>query len=88
LLLEPGVDNDVPGLYDCVVLELPGWWPAGNANGLGDRVGDDGSGDGEGVLANGDNGMCPTDFRRFGEWMLLAAVWSLCLRPCNVEGLW
>lgn len=25
LLLEPGVDNDVPGLYDCVVLELPGW---------------------------------------------------------------
>ncbi|KDR09691.1 hypothetical protein L798_15621 [Zootermopsis nevadensis] len=25
LLPEPGVDNDVPGLYDCVVLELPGW---------------------------------------------------------------
>jgi len=52
-----------------VVLELPGWCPAGNANGLGDRVGDDddGSGDGEGVLANGDNGICPTDFRRFGE---------------------
>lgn len=25
LFPEPGVDNEVPGLYDCVVLELPGW---------------------------------------------------------------
>lgn len=36
----------------------------GKASGDGDRVGDDDSGDGDGVRANGDNGMCPTDLRR------------------------
>lgn len=40
----------------------------GNASGEGERVGDVvGNGDGDGVRANGDNGMCPTDFRRFDE---------------------
>lgn len=39
----------------------------GNASGDGERVGDAGNGDGLGVRANGDNGMCPTDFRRFDE---------------------
>lgn len=45
----------------------------GNASGDGDRVGDVfvpdvvGNGEGDGVRANGDNGMCPTDFRRFDE---------------------
>lgn len=80
-------------------MELPGWWPTGNASGLGDRVGDDGSGDGDGVLAKGDNGICPTDFRRLGtlvEQDGLAACrvleqpveCSLCLRPCRVDGRW
>lgn len=41
------------------------------AKGLGDRVGDEEIGDGDGVLAKGLNGMCPTDFLRFGEWILL-----------------
>lgn len=84
------------GLYDCVVLELPGWCPTGNANGLGDLVGEAGSGDGEGVRARGDRGMWPTDLRRLGTLEGLAAcrvfeqalVCSLCLRPCRVEGLW
>ena len=30
-------------------------------------VGDEGRGEGEGVLASGDKGMWPTDFRREGE---------------------
>lgn len=87
----PGVDRDEPGLYDCVVLELPGWCTAGKASGdgEGERVGDDGRGDGDGVRASGDSGMWPTDFRRpDGEWMLLAALCSLCLRPCSVDGRW
>lgn len=57
------------GEYDCVVLELPGWCPTGNANGLGDLVGDAGNGDGDGVLANGLNGICPTDFLRLGTFV-------------------
>lgn len=64
-----------PGLYDCVVLDDPGWCPAGGggkARGLGDRVGDEGTGDGDGVLAKGDRGMWPTDLRRFGEWTMPA----------------
>lgn len=53
-------------LIECI--NLPGWWTiVGNASGDGDLVGDAGSGDGDGVLANGDNGMWPTDFRRFDE---------------------
>ncbi len=107
---------NTPGLYDCVVLLDPGWWPTGKANGDGERVGDDGSGDGDGVRANGDNlpgrwvkinwnknlminyGMCPTDLRRFGPELLVVVcnpllletpvVWSLCLRPCSVDGRW
>lgn len=71
-----------------MVLELPGWWPVGKASGEGLRVGDAGSGDGEGVRANGDNGMWPTDLRRPGECRLLAAECSLCLRPCSVDGRW
>ena len=37
------------------------------AKGLGDRVGDEEIGEGEGVLARGLSGMCPTDLRRLGE---------------------
>lgn len=29
-------------------------------------MGEEGNGDGDGVLANGDNGMWPTDLRRLG----------------------
>lgn len=87
----------LPGLYDCVVFDEPGWCPTGNANGLGDRVGDAGIGDGDGVLANGESGMCPIDFRRLGAAfegivcnpfaVLLLLLCSLCLSPCNVDGL-
>lgn len=38
-----------------------------NAKGLGDRVGDEDMGEGDGVRAKGLNGMCPTDFLLFGE---------------------
>lgn len=84
----PAFDSSDDGLYDCVVLELPGWWPAENVSGLGDRVGDCGSGLGDGVRASGDSGMCPTDLRRFGECRFLVAECSLCLSPCNVDGRW
>lgn len=83
-----GLDSKDDGLYDCVVLELPGWWPAENVSGLGDRVGDCGSGDGDGVRASGDRGMCPTDLRRLGECRFLVTECSLCLSPCNVDGRW
>lgn len=83
-----GVDNSDDGLYDCVVLELPGWWPVENVKGLGDRVGDCGSGEGDGVLARGDSGICPTDLRLFGECKFLVTECSLCLSPCRVDGLW
>lgn len=70
----------------------------GNAKGLGDLVGEAGNGEGEGVLANGERGICPTDFLLLctaGEQTGPAAckafghpvVWSLCFRPCKVEGL-
>jgi len=85
----PGLDDvSDDGLYDCVVLELPGWWPDENVSGLGDRVGDCGSGDGEGVRASGDSGIWPTDLRRFGECRFLVAECSLCLSPCSVDGRW
>lgn len=71
-----------------MVLELPGWWPAENVRGLGDRVGDCGKGDGDGVRASGDSGMCPTDLRLFGECRFLVAECNLCLSPCNVDGRW
>lgn len=83
-----GADSSEDGLYDCVVLELPGWWPAENVSGLGDRVGDCGSGDGDGVRASGDSGMWPTDLRLLGECRFLVAECSLCLSPCNVDGRW
>lgn len=38
----------------------------GNAKGLGDLVGDAGKGEGEGVRASGESGMCPTDFLLLG----------------------
>ena len=47
----------LPGEKDWVALEEPGWWPSGTASGLGDRVGDTGRGEGDGVLASGDRGM-------------------------------
>lgn len=71
-----------------MVLELPGWCPDEKINGLGDLVGDWGSGDGDGVLAKGDNGMCPTDLRRLGECKFFVTECSLCFKPCNVEGRW
>jgi len=81
-------DVNDDGLYDWVVLELPGWWPDENVSGLGDRVGDCGSGDGDGVRANGDSGIWPTDLRRLGECRFLVAECSLCLSPCSVDGRW
>ena len=57
----------VDGLYDCVVFELPGWWPVGNMSGLGERVGEEGNGEGDGVRASGDKGMWPIDLRRLGD---------------------
>lgn len=50
-----------------MVLEDPGWCPMGRARGEGDRVGEMGIGEGEGVRARGDRGMWPTDFLRDGE---------------------
>lgn len=85
---ELGVDSSEDGLYDCVVFELPGWWPAEKVSGLGERVGDCGSGDGDGVRANGDSGMWPTDLRRLGECRFLVTECSLCLSPCSVDGRW
>lgn len=80
-------------------MDEPGWWPTGKANGDGERVGEDGSGEGDGVRANGDigySGMCPTDLRRFGPELVVDVcdpllletpdVCSLCFRPCSVEG--
>lgn len=96
-LLDPlPLFGNPPGLYDWVVLDEPGWWPTtGNANGEGDRVGEAGKGDGEGVRASGDNGMCPTDFLRLGtdvevvcKFFVLPVVCSLCFNPCKVDGLW
>jgi len=83
--------REAPGLYDWVVLELPGWWPAAKASGEGegDLVGDTGrgrgNGEGDGVLARGESGMWPTDFL-LAE--LLLAECSLCLSPCSVDGRW
>jgi len=57
----------LPGEKVWVTLLEPGWWPSGKASGDGERVGETGRGDGDGVRANGDNGMCPTDFLRDGE---------------------
>lgn len=57
-------------------------------SGLGDLVGDDGNGEGEGVRASGDSGICPMDLRRLGECKFLVLGASLCLRPCKDEGLW
>lgn len=44
-------------------------------------------GDGDGVRANGDNGICPTDFLRFGELGALFFTCNLYLRPCSDDGL-
>ena len=78
-------------LYVCVVFEAPGtWWAAsgdGKANGEGERVGESGMGDGDGVRANGDKGIWPTDFLRFGEWGVFVLTCNLYLRPCRDEGL-
>lgn len=82
-----------------MVLELPGWCPIGKARGLGDLVGDAGKGEGEGVRARGERGICPTDFlllgtvaeqdgpdvcRAFGQ----PVECNLCFKPCKVEGRW
>lgn len=88
-------DSEAPGLKTCVECELPaGWctWWMGNASGLGERVGDTGSGcccgrgDGDGVRARGDSGMCPADFLRDGECRLFAFDSRLFLSPCSDDG--
>ena len=80
----------LPGEKVWVALDDPGWWPqeSGRASGDGVRVGEmgGGSGPGEGVRASGDSGMCPTDFRREGEWRFLVLMCSLCLSPCRELG--
>lgn len=40
-----------------MVLEEPGWWPMGRDRGEGERVGETGRGEGEGVRASGERGM-------------------------------
>ena len=60
----------LPGEKVWVALDDPGWCPeSGSARGEGVRVGEMGGamGPGLGVLASGDRGMWPTDFRREGE---------------------
>lgn len=51
-------------------------------------MGDCGNGDGDGVRANGDSGIWPTDLRLFGECRFFVAECSLCLSPCSVDGRW
>jgi len=80
------LEREVPGENVWVALEEPGWWPRGRARGEGDLVGEMGRGLGEGVLARGERGMWPTDFRLDGECKFLVLIWSLCLRPCREEG--
>lgn len=46
----------------------------GNASGDGERVGEAGNGLGDGVRANGDRGMCPTDLRRKSDLELLGTL--------------
>jgi hypothetical protein len=64
----------------------------GKASGLGERVGETGSGcccgkgEGDGVRASGESGMCPADFRLDGECMFLATECNLFLRPCRDDG--
>lgn len=61
----------------------------GKANGLGDLVGDTGIGgwgDGEGVRASGDRGMCPADLRRLGECIFFATECNLFFSPWSDEG--
>ena len=60
-------EKEEPGENVWVAWEEPGWWPRGSDRGEGDLVGELGSGEGEGVLARGERGMWPTDFRREGE---------------------
>ena len=78
-------------LYVWVVLDAPGtWWQAsgdGKASGEGERVGESGIGDGDGVRANGDSGIWPTDFLRLGECGVLVLTCNLYLSPCKEEGL-
>lgn len=76
-----------PGENVCVACEDPGWWPRGRDRGEGDRVGEEGRGEGEGVLARGERGMWPTDFRREGECKFLVLMCNLCLSPCSELGL-
>lgn len=48
-----------------VIVVVVGRMRVKSANGDGERVGDAGGiGDGDGVRASGDSGMCPTDLRR------------------------
>jgi len=72
------------------VLDDPGWCPdkgGGHARGEGDLVGDSQvAGDGEGVLARGERGMCPTDFLLLGECSVFDLTCSLCFKPCRDEG--
>jgi len=68
------LERDVPGENVWVALEDPGWWPRGRARGEGDLVGEIGRGLGDGVLAKGDRGMCPTDLRRDGECKFLVLM--------------
>lgn len=50
-------------------------------------MGDEGRGEGDGVLARGDKGMWPTDFRREGECRFFVFMCSLCFSPWREEGL-
>lgn len=56
-----------------------------NAKGLGLLVGDGGTGDGDGVLARGDNGILCTDFLLCGDFIL--PVFLCFASPCRELGL-
>lgn len=45
-------------------------------------------GEGEGVLASGESGMTQTDFLRLDDGDFPEPiVWSLCFKPCRLDGL-
>ena len=71
------------GIVFCGWFEAPAWWVWPTAKGLGLRVGETGIGEGEGVLARGDNGMLCTDFLRWGDFKLWV---RLCFKPARVLG--
>lgn len=82
-----GSKGDGWGLYVWIWDESPAsrpavFWSTIKVKGEGDRVGEVVSGEGDGVLANGDTGMLWMDLRRCGDFTLA----NLCFKPCKDPG--